>query len=703
MAEPHILARGANVALPHTEITASVEWNAPEKAGVYACLIGRDGNVRTAQDINPGYPRVAKGNGPIGASGPQRVSYEIDVRSMPADVAKIIFCVVAGDPARSRCGGLGVRLVISSDAKGVAAFELPADLHLEAAAILGELYRRNEDWKFRAVGQGFTEGLDPLAKFIGCTPHDLRTAYLPANGAAPAPTAKAKPAQSPAPPPPPPVPPAPAAKPAERPEPKPAPSPAKAPARKREPAAHKPHANLPGAEEASAFTVGRWVLTAAGVQPIAGVEVSRAELVQRELLDVRPDAAGLLWPAQFRHQPVTGEALATTTRFLPTVGRALGPAGLPELDEVTAIDPASRRDEQVPDGARLFASGGSPPRLVAIDPADGQAWWKAPWSDRWASFGRCPRAAALPAYASGAAGNAQGVFYAGESALVHLLADQQPTFTSLPVSASPLGAPALVGGHVLLPIGSDAALQVAIRLGDGSLGELPVAGAKGAEGPLGAPVVNGETGMCFWPGASGFLLFEEGLDGPSCAWRPWPAGVAGLPFQRPFRAANGRFWAMCVELTPGGHGRALACSMAAAGSRDRQTLLGPHASVGTQTFRGRARHLEPWRGADEEINLGLDYDGRWLLPLLRLGDRQTVLGLVDGAASAREFLFREEACAPREITLALHSDNGRLAMLGQSFDIASTDDLELFLDGERLCIHHHESNQCASWSVSFSR
>jgi hypothetical protein len=425
--------------------------------------------------------------------------------------------------------------------------------------------------------------------------------------------------------------------------------------------------------------------------------------VQRELLDVRVDGSGLFWPSQFRHHPMTGEELPATTHFVRTVGRALGPAGLPELDEVGGIDPLSRHDEQVPDGARFFACGGTPPRLVAIDGQEGQAWWKAPWSSRWVPIGRCPRAANLPAFASGAIGTAQGVFYAAEDALVHLLAEQQPLFQSLPVSAAPLGPPGAVGDHLLLPIASDGGMKMAIRSIDGSMRELAVSGAKGAEGPLGGPVVNGETGMCFWPGASGFLMFEEGLDGPSCAWRTWPAGVAGLPFQRPFRAANGRFWAMCVELTPGGHGRALACSMAAAGSRDKQVLLGPHASVGTQTFRGRARHLEPWRGAEEEINLGLDYDGRWLLPLLRLGDRETLLCLVDGAASAREFLFREEECARREITLALHSDNGRLTMLGQTFHVSSTDDLELFLDGERLCVHHSESNQCASWSISFSR
>lgn len=696
MAEPKSLARGANVALPKSEITASVQWQAGEKAAVYACLIGRDGHVRTAGDINPGYPRLPKGAGAIGAAGPQRVSYEIDVGAMPDDVAKIVFCVVAGDPARARCGALGVRLEVAAGAAGIATFELPADLRLEAAAILGELYRRNQDWKFRAVGQGFTEGLEPLSRFIGCTPHDLRTAYLPANGTAPSatvPPPKPKPAQSPPPPPPPPPPSARQPPPATRPAP-----------RKREPTAEPAPLPAAGAEEASAFTSGQWALTTTGVQPLPGAALPKGALIQRELLDVRPDAAGLFWPSQFRHNPQTGEKLPPAPRFQRTGGRALGPAGLPELDEVVGIDEKSCSDEAVPDGARFFAGGGTPPRLVAIDPAEGQGWWKAPWSDRWIALGRIPRAAPLPAYASGLTGTDAGIFYAGESALVHLLPDQQPTFRQLPLSAEPVGPPCLVGGCVVLPIATASGMLVAIRSKDGSLRELPVKGASATQAPLGAPVVNRDTGICFWIGATGFLVFEEGLEGATCKWQAWPVGVAGLPFLPPYRAANGRFWAMCVEVGPsGGHGRALACGMAASGSREKHPLLGPHASAGGTTFRGRSRHVEPWREAVEEINLGFDYEGRWLLPLIRLGDRQTVVALATDAGSSREFLFREKPGMPREVTIALHTDNGPLTMLGQTAHIASTDDLELFLDGERLCIHHHESNQCASWSISFSR
>ena len=33
--------------------------------------------------------------------------------------------------------------------------------------IFGELYRHNDEFKFKAIGQGFTGGLKPLAKLTG--------------------------------------------------------------------------------------------------------------------------------------------------------------------------------------------------------------------------------------------------------------------------------------------------------------------------------------------------------------------------------------------------------------------------------------------------------------------------------------------------------------------------------------------------------
>ena len=58
----------------------------------------------------------------------------------------------------------------------------------EAAMTFGELYRRNDEWKFRAVGQGFNGGLGPLARSFGI---DVKDEAPPAPP--PAPPAPASP------------------------------------------------------------------------------------------------------------------------------------------------------------------------------------------------------------------------------------------------------------------------------------------------------------------------------------------------------------------------------------------------------------------------------------------------------------------------------------------------------------------------------
>ena len=43
---------------------------------------------------------------------------------------------------------------------------------MESAFIFGELYRRGEEWKFRAVGQGYETGLAGLATDFGIDVND---------------------------------------------------------------------------------------------------------------------------------------------------------------------------------------------------------------------------------------------------------------------------------------------------------------------------------------------------------------------------------------------------------------------------------------------------------------------------------------------------------------------------------------------------
>jgi tellurium resistance protein TerD len=60
-----------------------------------------------------------------------------------------------------------IRIVNDADGKELTRFDLGEDFSTETAVIFGELYRNNNEWKFKAIGQGFAGGLGPLAKNFG--------------------------------------------------------------------------------------------------------------------------------------------------------------------------------------------------------------------------------------------------------------------------------------------------------------------------------------------------------------------------------------------------------------------------------------------------------------------------------------------------------------------------------------------------------
>ena len=84
-----------------------------------------------------------------------------------------------------------VRTLISSvpSQETLASFALASAGMAETALIIGEFYRRNAEWKFRALGQGFIGGLAPLARQYGVdVAEDVAPPALPPPAATPAPT-----------------------------------------------------------------------------------------------------------------------------------------------------------------------------------------------------------------------------------------------------------------------------------------------------------------------------------------------------------------------------------------------------------------------------------------------------------------------------------------------------------------------------------
>ncbi|MDY0834297.1 MULTISPECIES: TerD family protein [unclassified Pseudomonas] len=96
----------------------------------------------------------------------------VKLTSLAPLVKKLVFAVTIHDSeARKQTFGQVansfIRVVNKADGKELARFDLSEDASTETAMIFGELYRSGEEFKFKAIGQGFAGGLKPLAEAHG--------------------------------------------------------------------------------------------------------------------------------------------------------------------------------------------------------------------------------------------------------------------------------------------------------------------------------------------------------------------------------------------------------------------------------------------------------------------------------------------------------------------------------------------------------
>ncbi|NPC91447.1 TerD family protein [Bacillus sp. WMMC1349] len=96
----------------------------------------------------------------------------VDFSKIPAQVEKIGITVTIHD-AESRSQNFGqvsnafVRLVNESTNEELLRFDLGEDFSIETAVVVCELYRQGSDWKFNAIGSGFSGGLASLCRNYG--------------------------------------------------------------------------------------------------------------------------------------------------------------------------------------------------------------------------------------------------------------------------------------------------------------------------------------------------------------------------------------------------------------------------------------------------------------------------------------------------------------------------------------------------------
>ncbi|WP_432171375.1 TerD family protein [Streptomyces sp. 1222.5] len=204
---------GSNIPLSAARVTVDVA--APVRLDVSGLLLTADGKVRSDDDFifynQPAGPGVTYRSG--GGTSPDAIT--VDTAAVPSDIEKIVV-TASPDAAGQTFQGIEPTATIR-DADGgteLASFT-PPQLGAETALVIVEIYRRNGQWKARAVGQGYADGLAGIATDFGVTVEEpaAAPAAAPQAPAAPpaAPAAPAAPVSAPAAPPMPPAPPAPPA------------------------------------------------------------------------------------------------------------------------------------------------------------------------------------------------------------------------------------------------------------------------------------------------------------------------------------------------------------------------------------------------------------------------------------------------------------------------------------------------------------
>ena len=96
----------------------------------------------------------------------------VKLTGLAAAVKKLVFAVTIHDAADRKqsfgqVSNAYIRVVNKADGKELARYDLSEDASTETAMIFGELYRAGEEFKFKAIGQGFAGGLKPLAEAHG--------------------------------------------------------------------------------------------------------------------------------------------------------------------------------------------------------------------------------------------------------------------------------------------------------------------------------------------------------------------------------------------------------------------------------------------------------------------------------------------------------------------------------------------------------
>lgn len=185
------LKKGQKVDLTKTnpglkEILIGLGWDTNKYDGgaefdldAAAFLLGASGKVNSDDDFIF-YQNLKHASGAVehlgdnltGAGEGDDEEIKIDLSQVPANIEKIDFTVTIyeADERKQNFGQVEnafIRVVNVATGEELIRYDLGEDFSIETAVVIGELYRNKGEWKFNAIGSGFSGGLEALCKNFG--------------------------------------------------------------------------------------------------------------------------------------------------------------------------------------------------------------------------------------------------------------------------------------------------------------------------------------------------------------------------------------------------------------------------------------------------------------------------------------------------------------------------------------------------------
>ncbi len=173
------LQKGGRVSLGLQRVSVGLGWDPNDSTGfdfdldASAFMLGENGKI-PADEFFVFYNNPESPDGAVKSSGDDLTggnsdgddeTLSVDLSKLDPRISEILFTVTIHD-AENRRQNFGqvrnsfIRIYNTDTNEEIARYDLEEDFSVETAVEFGRLYRKNGEWKFQAVGNGYKGGLE---------------------------------------------------------------------------------------------------------------------------------------------------------------------------------------------------------------------------------------------------------------------------------------------------------------------------------------------------------------------------------------------------------------------------------------------------------------------------------------------------------------------------------------------------------------